>query len=373
MPSDPDAVPIPVPKEMVNDDSYLVVALLAEPGAQVAKGQPLAELETSKASFTLASPADGYFRPDFAAGQMVGVGASFGAIGLTQSARGAPAPAEKGGPGRLETAPDSRFSLAAWELFAASGLSPEPFDGLVHVRRADVEAVLAARGGDRPAGGAPDPAKLREDEKYDAVVLLGGGGHARECIEIIEQAGVLNIFGIVDTKSRPGDRIAGHPVLGDNAMLLRLREAGLRNLVLAYGIAGNHAARGEHFRRLLELGHEFPPIVHPKAAVNREAKLGRGVQVMGGALVGSRAEIGDAGIVNSNAVVSHDCVLGSNVHVAPGALLAGGVGVGADTVIGMGATVYMRVRIGSGVIVYNGARVFADVPDGAVVRGDHNE
>ncbi len=369
MPPTQNAVPIPVPKEMVNDDSYLVVALLAEAGARVVKGQPLAELETSKASFTLASPAEGFFRPAFAAGQMIGVGESLGTVEPGPGGeRPAAAPAEAG---RMETAPDSRFSLAAWELFAASGLSPDAFDGMAHVRRADVEAALAAAGA-APAGNIPDPARLREDEKYDAVVLLGGGGHARECVEIIEQAGILNIFGIVDTKSPAGARIAGHPVLGGNAELENLRLAGLRNLVLAYGISGSHAARGEHFRRLLRLGHEFPPIVHPKAAVNREAKLGRGAQVMAGALVGSRAEIGDAGIVHSNAVVSHDCVLGENVHVAPGALLAGGVAVGADTVVGMGASVYMRVRIGSGVLIYNGARVFADVPDGTVVRGDFN-
>lgn len=359
----PTDFPVTVPKEMVNDDAYLVAAVLAKAGDKVAKDQLLAEMETSKSTFTLTSPADGYFYPHYAVGQMLAVGEVFAIVST------APRQNTPGADGNPETPahPDPRFSIAAWERYIISGLPLTAFDGLSHVKKQDVEAAVIRNGlgtdNSRALGSLAGLADLSADEKENAIILLGGGGHARECIDIIERAGQYRIAGVLDTRSRPGVDIAGHPVLGDNDDLERLLQIGIRNLVLAYGISGNHTDRGRHFRELLDMGFIFPNIVHPQSAVNRHARLGRGVQVMAGVVVGSQAEIGDACILNSNAVVSHDCVLDSNVHVAPGALLAGGVCVGRDTVVGMGASVYMRVKVGAGVIVNNGSHIFENVPD----------
>ncbi len=204
-------------------------------------------------------------------------------------------------------------------------------------------------------------------KKATAIILLGGGGHGLECLDIVELNDAYQVFGFIDMRASVGSDICGYPVLGGNEALPQYLTAGIKNLVLAYGNVSKQSDRGAHFRRLKEAGHTFPSLVHPKASVNRRAVFGCGVQVMGCSLVGARAVVGDAGIVNSGAVVSHDCHLEENVHVAPGAILAGGVRVGANTLIGMGATVYIGVQIGRDVVVQNGVTVFADVPDGTIV------
>jgi sugar O-acyltransferase, sialic acid O-acetyltransferase NeuD family len=340
---------ITIPKELVNDDAYLVARILEAPGERVVKGQPLAELETSKAAFSLVSPADGIFHPDCAENQTVPVGGIFGHIADNESDVRAGRPA----PSPVPNQPDARFSRSAWDLFQSGGLAIDMFKNMPHVRRADVEKALRQKAVTQP--------------DKNALVLLGGGGHARECIEAIEQAGVHRIHGIVDAYAQPGALIAGYPVLGNNAFLETLRKEGSNHLVLAYGIAGKQADRGAHFRELEIAGHEFPAIIHPKAAVHTHAVLGRGIHVMAGAVIGSEAVIGDACIINTNAVVSHDCRLDANVHIAPGAVLAGNVAIGENSVIGMGATVFMRTKIGKNVVVYNGADIFADVPDNTIV------
>lgn len=366
MADDNGGIDVPVPKEMVNDDAYLIIALFAKTGDRVSAGQELAELESSKAAFTVVSPGEGYFHTGHREGEMIGVGERLGTISPGPAAESAPTEEKTAAPDEA----DPRFSLAAWELFRKSGLSPKLFEGMPHVRKKDVEKALSRRGLSVAHPSGPFEILVEELTKGRMVVLLGGGGHARECVECIEGAELLRIYGIIDTRSAPGSEIAGYSVLGSNEVVDELLASGLRNLVLAYGISGDHAARGRHFRELAAKGCQFPAIIHPRASVNRHAVIGEGVQIMAGAVVGSQAGIGDVCIVNSNAVVSHDCVLGENVHVAPGAILAGGVRVGANTVIGMGATVYMRVRIGERVVVYNGANIFADVPDGTTVRGE---
>jgi sugar O-acyltransferase (sialic acid O-acetyltransferase NeuD family) len=356
--------PIPIPREVVNDESYLVASLLAKAGEPVRAGQPVAELETSKSSFVLYSPADGFFHPDFKPGDLVPVESGFGWIRSAAQADSRERIALSEGGSGVEDLRDRRFSLPAWELLNKTGLSPEIFSGLTQIRTGDIKAYLAAK------SSRPPTMEFSADEFAGGVVMLGGGGHCRECLDIVELEGKFRVLGIVDSRARIGEELAGYPILGDNSRLDVFLANGLKYLVLAYGLAGEQAARGRHFRQLSAKGFDFPTLVHPGAAVNRRAKLGRGVQVMAGAMVGSGAVVGDAGIVNSNAVVSHDCHLADNVHVAPGALLAGRVEIGPDTVIGMGATVYLRVRVGSGVIVKNGANLFADVPDGLTVGGE---
>lgn len=54
--------PLTVPKLNNNDDSYLLVSWLVEDGEQVRAGQPIVEVETSKATEELAAEADGVLR-----------------------------------------------------------------------------------------------------------------------------------------------------------------------------------------------------------------------------------------------------------------------------------------------------------------------
>jgi len=46
------------------------------------------------------------------------------------------------------------------------------------------------------------------------LILLGGGGHCKSCIDVIEQQGVYNIIGILDDKEKAGSNILGYEIIG---------------------------------------------------------------------------------------------------------------------------------------------------------------
>jgi len=117
-------------------------------------------------------------------------------------------------------------------------------------------------------------------------------------------------------------------------------------------------------------GIEIPTLVHPAAFVSNDATLGRGCQILAGAVITAAARLGQSCIVNTKASVDHECQLSDGVHIAPGATLAGCVHVGACAMIGAGAVVLPRIRIGANAIVGAGAVVTRDVPDNAVVIGN---
>jgi len=198
------------------------------------------------------------------------------------------------------------------------------------------------------------------------VVIVGGGGHAKMCIDVVRQQQVLQVVGILDDGIDEGVQVLGVPVLGPLDRLEQLRADGIGLAVNGIGAVTRHPFRSEVYARIKAAGYALPNIAHPHAAIEPSVVLGEGNQIMAGAVVGSAARIGDNCIVNSNAVVSHDSVLADNVHVAPGALLAGGVHVGSNTLIGMGVTVFMGVHIGENVVVVNGQHVFCSIPSGTV-------
>ncbi|MGW3682386.1 2-oxo acid dehydrogenase subunit E2 [Streptomyces prasinus] len=67
-------VPVAVPKLNNNDTVYVVLRWFADEGAYIGEGDPLVELETSKAVEEIAAPAAGHLRVRAAEGSEVGVG-----------------------------------------------------------------------------------------------------------------------------------------------------------------------------------------------------------------------------------------------------------------------------------------------------------
>jgi sugar O-acyltransferase (sialic acid O-acetyltransferase NeuD family) len=351
-------------------------------GARVQEGQVLFEFETSKATMEFESPGDGYFHTWLEKGQELAVGEAVGVISdqevvpeealasLKRPPEAKPEPVVE-----IAAGSATRFSKPAQALIDEHGLSPDLFAGLQLVRREDVERVLqtgtqraagAAQQKERAAGAAHpvQPAGARPL----GLIIFGGGGHAKMCIDVLRRMGTFEIVGILDSKLEIGSTVLGVPVIGRDTELPRLFDEGVRLAVNGVGAASSHKTRSAIFDRLKEAGFVVPNLVHPSAVVEASARLGEGNQVMAGAVLGSDATVANNCILNSNCVVSHDCELQDNVHVAPGAILGGHVKVGRDTLIGMGATVYLNVRIHDGVTISNSVPVFADVPSDTLLR-----
>jgi sugar O-acyltransferase (sialic acid O-acetyltransferase NeuD family) len=202
------------------------------------------------------------------------------------------------------------------------------------------------------------------------IVIIGGGGHAKELIEIISSRSSYVIEGIIDEKFKAGEKILGIPVLGGDGLLEQYANSGNPiSLALGVGAAKASDRRKMLYNRFKLLGFSFPAIVHNKAYVAKNVTLQDGVQIMSGAIVGPDTEIGENVVIYSGSIIGHDCKIASHAYLSPGTLLGGGVIVGEASFIGIGARVIQGVKIGNGVTVGAGAVVIKDVEDDKIVAG----
>ena len=196
------------------------------------------------------------------------------------------------------------------------------------------------------------------------LLLAGAGGHARACIDVIEQEGRFVVGGLTGLPHEVGTRVLGYPVLGTDAELPALMRDFAHALV-TIGQIKTPDPRMRLFDLLVQNGCTLPVIVSPRAYVSSHAPLGAGTIVMHGAVVNAGAKVGRNCIINSLSLVEHDCEVADHCHISTSAAVNSGVHIGQGSFVGSNSSVRQDVRIGSRCLIGMGQRVLADCKDGA--------
>lgn len=200
------------------------------------------------------------------------------------------------------------------------------------------------------------------------LILIGAGGHARACIDVIEHSNEFQIAGLVGLPEELGEEYSGYRVIGTDATLDELRARYQRALVTV-GQIETPRLRERLYYRAVELRFELPSIVARDAFVSRSAAIGLGTIVMHGAIVNAGARVGSNCIVNTRALIEHDALVEDHCHISTAAVLNGGVRVGPGSFIGSGSVIKQGVSVGSGCLIGMACSVRHDQPDNARFTG----
>ncbi len=196
------------------------------------------------------------------------------------------------------------------------------------------------------------------------IVVVGAGGHAKVCIELLQAMGELVAYCVGGAESP--ESCVGVPVLKGDENLERLREEGYFRLFVAIG---SNSLRERLATLAIEQGYQLVSAISPQSIISPSAQLGSGIAVMAGAIINADAAIGDLAIINTGATVDHDCQIGRAVHLAPQCALAGNVVVGRQSFLGVGCKVIPEVSLGECVVIGAGGVVISDINGGATAVG----
>lgn len=198
------------------------------------------------------------------------------------------------------------------------------------------------------------------------VIILGGGGHAKVCIDLLIRQN-REIIGY--TAPKPEGVLPGNvPYLGEDSVVLSYKQEDI-SLVNGIGMIGTSQLRSTIYKQFSSQKFSFATLTHDSAIVSQFAEIQEGVQIMAGAIVQAGSVVAINTIINTRAVIDHDCRIGAHSHISPGAVLCGQVVVGEQTQIGAGATVIQNVKIGHSAVVGAGALVRNPVANQTVVYG----
>ena len=195
-----------------------------------------------------------------------------------------------------------------------------------------------------------------------SILLIGGGGHCRACVDVLEQESRFQIAGVVERKGGPREAVLGYPVLGTDEDFSHLREK-YEFALVTVGQIKSATPRKRLYAQLLAFGFQLPVVVSPRSYVSPNAKLGSGTIVMHDVLINAGAQIGENCILNSKSLIEHDAVIGDHCHISTGSILNGEAQIDHESFIGSGAVVREGVRIGARSLVAGGARVMRDLPE----------
>ena len=178
----------------------------------------------------------------------------------------------------------------------------------------------------------------------EKIILVGGGGHCKSCIDVIEQEGKYEIAGIVDLPEKFGESILEYQIIASDDELKVLSRK-YSNFLITVGQIESPALRIKLFNKLIKLHVNFPIIKSPFAYISKHAKIEKGTIIMHHVIVNASAQIGQNCIINNKALIEHDAVIGNHCHISTGAIVNGGVKIGDKTFFGSGAVSKQYIEI----------------------------
>jgi len=178
------------------------------------------------------------------------------------------------------------------------------------------------------------------------VAIIGGGGFAKEVIEVAIMQGhtISGIFALENSLE--------YPHLGYFEEMLSRRDE-YDYLHIAIGAVNRNGMQNR--AKILDFiyKHSLPMIslISPKADIADDVVIGNGVYIGHRVIISCSTVIDDAVLINHSAVIGHDCKIAKNVSIAPLVFLGGGVEIESGVMVGVRSTIRQGLKIGQDSVI----------------------
>lgn len=194
-------------------------------------------------------------------------------------------------------------------------------------------------------------------EKNNNLLIIGAGGHANSCLEVILNQKLYNVIGFTDNKKR---KLKNFKVLGGDRDIHKFKK-NCDNIHIGIGSFKDIKMRWLIFQRAKKLNFNFPKILSPNSLISNSATIGEGSIVMNHCIINTNVIIGKNVIINNKSLIEHDVTIGNNSNISTGVIVNGGVTIGENVFIGSGSVIRENICIPSNTIVGMGSIVLKNI------------
>ncbi len=196
------------------------------------------------------------------------------------------------------------------------------------------------------------------------IILIGGGGHCKSVIEVLE-ALEYPILGVLDIPEKIGEKVLSTSVIGTDDDIYKYKDSA--TFIITVGFIKDPSIRIKLYNKVKDNGGQLETIIAPTAYVSRYATIEEGTIVMHKAVVNAEVRIGKNCIINTLSNIEHEAVIGNNCHISTGAMVNGGCTIGSNTFIGSQSVLAHGISIGENSIISAGAFVHKSISSGIYV------
>lgn len=205
-------------------------------------------------------------------------------------------------------------------------------------------------------------------KKKPKIILIGGGGHCKAVIDVIETESKYKIAGIIDTPEKLGQKILGYKIIGNDGDITKFAKGGYC-FHITVGHIETPALRIKLFETVKKAGGKLPIIISANAHVSIHSKIEEGTIIMHHAIINTDSKIGRNCIINNKALIEHDCKIGNNCHISTNAVINGTCLVNDNCFVGSNSVLRNDISIISNTIIGAGATVTKNISESGVYVG----
>lgn len=173
------------------------------------------------------------------------------------------------------------------------------------------------------------------------IILIGSGGHAKSCVDVIEMEKKFKIIGFVDKNSK---ELLGYKKIGSDDDLKKLLKI-TKYAHIGIGKIKNDNFREKIFSKLKKIGFKLPIIISPRAYVSKNSKIKEGTIIMHDVLVNAGSEIGKNCIINTKSLIEHDTKISDHCHIATSAIVNGDCKIGKNSFVGSSSIIRQGIVV----------------------------
>ena len=203
----------------------------------------------------------------------------------------------------------------------------------------------------------------------EKIILIGGGGHCKSVIDVIETENKFEIAGIVDIKEKIGEKILDYKIIACDDNLPELTKT-YKNFIITIGQIKSPEIRIKIYNNLKSLNVNLPVIISPFSHVSKHSEINEGTIIMHNVIVNAGAKIGKNCIINNKALIEHDAIIGDNCHISTNAKINGDCIVNSNTFFGSGAILSNGITIAENNIIAAGAVIYRNTKPNATYIGN---
>tara|TARA_B100000989_G_C19525060_1_gene466339 strand:- start:1397 stop:1975 length:579 start_codon:yes stop_codon:yes gene_type:complete len=176
------------------------------------------------------------------------------------------------------------------------------------------------------------------------LIIIGGGGHAISCLEIINSLKKFKIIGIVD-KNKPklikNNKYKFFNSKDENSELINKA----KYFFIAIGNYKKIKLRNQLFNYYLKKGLKPAKIISKNAIVSKDAIISDGSIIMNSCIINAGTFIGKNCIINTSSIIEHETKILDNSIISTSVTINGQCSIGKSCFIGSGSVMSNNIEI----------------------------